>query len=61
MIISTSHTFHVVPSMGPIVSVVNLQGPKTRSRKADQLTRPGDGTVYVYCTSVAISWANKME
>ena len=47
--------------MGPTVSVVNLQGRKTQSRKADQLTKPGNGTVYVYCTSVAISWANNME
>ena len=31
-----THVLHVAPSMYPIVSVVSLQGWKTRSRKADQ-------------------------
>ena len=55
-----THAFHVVPSMGPIVSVMNLQGQQNL-RKADQSTKPGNDIVYVQCTSVAISWANKME
>ena len=37
-----THTFHVVLSMGPIVSVMNIQG---HSRKADQLAKPGNITV----------------
>ena len=39
--------FHVVPSVGPIVSVMNLQGWQTHSRKADQSTKHGNGIVYV--------------
>ena len=39
--------FHVVHSMGPIVAVMYLQGGKTHSRKADQSTKPCNGTVYV--------------
>ena len=46
--------------MGPIVSVMNLQGQQ-KSLKADQSTKPGKGAVHVQCTSVAISWANKIE
>ena len=44
--------------MDAIVIVVKLQ---SRQNSADQLTKPGNGTVYVYIASVAISWANKME
>ena len=44
--------------MGTIVVVVKLQ---RRQNSADQLTKPGNGTVYVYIASVAFSWANKME
>ena len=40
-----THAFYVVPSMGPIVSVVNYMVGKTRSRKADQLVKLGNGTV----------------
>ena len=32
-----------------------------RTKKADQLAKPGNATVYVQCISVAISQANKME
>ena len=40
------HAFHVVPSIGSIVSVVNIHGHrKTCSGKVDQLTKSGDGTV----------------
>ena len=44
-----AHAFHVAPSMGSIVSVINLQGRqiRTRSRKVEQLTKPGNSTVYV--------------
>ena len=42
---------HVVP-LGPILSVMNLH---------TQSTKPGNCTVYVCCTSVAISWANEVE
>ena len=39
------HAFHVVPSIGSIVSVVNIHGHrKTCSGKVDQLTKSGDGT-----------------
>ena len=37
-----THAFHVVPSMGPIVSVMNLQGWQTHSRKANLSTKPGN-------------------
>ena len=50
-----THAFHVVPSMSPIVSVMNLHGQKTHSRKADQSVKPGSGTVKGECMSVAIS------
>ena len=40
-----THAFHVVPSMSPIVSVVNLHGWQTCSRKANQSAKPGNGTV----------------
>ena len=30
-------------------------------RKVDQLAVEGNGTVYGYCMSVAISWSNEME
>ena len=40
-----THAFHVVPSMGPIVSVVNLHGQQIHSRKADMLAKPGNGIV----------------
>ena len=57
-----THALHVVPSMGPIVSVVNSHGRQNCcSRKADQSTKPGNGTVCGQCMSVAISWNNKME
>ena len=42
-----THAFHVEPSMGPIVSVMNLSGQQTSCRKVEQSTRPGNGTVYV--------------
>ena len=44
--------------MGAIVVVVKLQ---SRQKSTDQLTKSGNGTVYVYIASVAISWANEME
>ena len=56
-----TNAFHVAPSIGPIVSVMNLQGRQSRSRKADQSAKPDNGTVYVWFTSVAINWANNME
>ena len=40
-----THVFHVAPSVGPTVSVVNVQGRQTHTQKADQLTKPGNGTV----------------
>ena len=45
--------------MGPILSAMNLKVGKTYSRKADQSTQPGNCSVYVQCTSAAISWTNK--
>ena len=50
-----------MPSMGPIVSVVNLHGWKTHSRKPDQSVKPGNAAVNGQCMSIAISWANKTE
>ena len=47
-----TYVFHVAPSMGTIVVVVKL---RRRQNSADQLTKPGNGTVYVYIASVAIS------
>ena len=40
-----TQSFHVVPSIDPIVSVVNLYGQKTHSIKADQSVKLGNGTV----------------
>ena len=37
--------FHVAPSMGSIVSVVNLQDRQIHSKIADQSIKPGNGTV----------------
>ena len=34
---------------------------KIHSRKADQAAKPGIATVHEWCTSVAISWAKKVE
>ena len=48
-----THAFHVAPSMGPIVEFTG--SGETLSRKAYQSTKPGNGAVYVECTSVAIS------
>ena len=41
------HTFYVMPSMDPIVSVVNFQGQQNSLQKTDQLTKPGNGIVDV--------------
>ena len=44
-----THAFHVVPSMGSIfLSPEIYMVGKTGSRKADQLTKPDNGIVYVY-------------
>ena len=51
----------VVPSMGPIVSVVIYMIIKTHSRIPNQSGKPGNATVNGYCMSVAVCWANKME
>ena len=40
-----THAFHVGPFMGSIVPDMNLHGRQTRSRKADQSTKPDNGTV----------------
>ena len=40
-----SHGFHVVPSLGPIISVMTLHGRQTHPR-ADQSAKPGHATVY---------------
>ena len=40
-----NYAFHLMPSMGPVVSVVNFQGHKNSSRQADQSVKPGNGTV----------------
>ena len=40
-----THISHLVSSMGPIVSAVTLQVGSIQSRKADQLAKPGKGTV----------------
>ena len=50
-----------MPFVGPIVSVVTLHGWQTRYRKANQSAKPGNATVYGWCMSVGINWANKME
>ena len=41
-----THTSHLVPSMGPIISVVASHGRQIRSRKADQAAKPGIATVH---------------
>ena len=56
-----THAFHVAPSMDPSSKLWIYRVGKTHSRKADQLTKPDNDTVYVKCMSVAIGWANKME
>ena len=38
-----THAFHVVPFIGAIVSVMNLHGRKTCSRKADQSVKADNG------------------
>ena len=38
------HAFHVVPFMGPIVSVMTLHGQEN-SKKADQSAKPVNATV----------------
>ena len=40
-----THTFHVVPSIGPTVSVVNFHGQKIHSIKTNQSVKLGNGTV----------------
>ena len=55
----TIPSMYVAPFMVPIVSVYRVS--KTRSRKAEQLTKPGNGTMDMKCMSVVISWVNKME
>ena len=41
-----TNAFHVVPSMGPIISVILIYMViKTHSRKADQSFKPGNDTV----------------
>ena len=42
-----SYTFHIVPSMGSLSQLWIYRVGKTHSRKADQSTKPGNGTVYV--------------
>ena len=42
-----THAFYVVPLMDSIVLVLIYMFGKTRSRKADQLTKPDNGIVYV--------------
>ena len=49
------HAFHVAPSMGHIVSCEFTEVGKTSSRKAEQSTKPGYGTAYVYFTNIAIT------
>ena len=49
-----THVFHVVPFMDPIVSVMNLHGRETCSRKADLSVKPDNGFVNGQCMSVAI-------
>ena len=41
-----THASHLVPSMCPIVSVVFHMVGKIRSRKADQLAKPGIAIVH---------------
>ena len=55
------HASHLVPSMGPIVSLMTSHGQQNQLQKADQSARPVNATVHRQCMSVAISWANKME
>ena len=40
-----THAFHVAPSIGSIVSVVNLHGQKNSLQKVDQLVKPVNGIV----------------
>ena len=40
-----THSFYVMPSIGPVVSAVTLIG-KTHSIKADKSATPGIGSVY---------------
>ena len=53
-----THSFHVVPSMGPIVLVVNSQGQQNWLQKSRLVS---NGTANEQCLIVGISWANKME
>ena len=43
-----------MPSMGPTISVVNLLGQQNLLQKADQLAKPGNGTVNGWRMSVAV-------
>ena len=56
-----AHAFHIALSIGPIVSVVNLQVQQNSLQKSRSVNQACNGTVYMYCASVAISWANRME
>ena len=56
-----THAFHVAPFICPIVPFMNFQGWQTCFRKADQLSKPGNGIVYVWYMSAAIGWANKLK
>ena len=42
-----THVFHVAPSMGPTVLIINLQDRQDPLQKADNLTKPGNENVYV--------------
>ena len=52
------HTSHLVPSIGPIVSVVTSHGWQNQFWKADQSAKPVNAAVHEWCMSVAISWHN---
>ena len=41
-----THTSHLVPSMGPIVSVVTSHGWQNQLQKTDQSTKPINTTVH---------------
>ena len=61
-----THTFHLVPSMGPNVSIVTSHSLQNQLQKSRPVSKPVNATVHGYmqghqCMSVSICWTNKME